>query len=156
VRSICVRHGKGSGWGWNAGGHGFGWKQREANSAAHKMPVSAAKPTDPPSVRRILRHPRPPSTQLLNSTDRVLACFLPLRAGKVVRREQPSPRRHRAAEPQPNSSIHLTHGARRSLGDSPGGSICDHLRHLRLKIRNFHAMENSRSSCGPRPIRKTG
>jgi hypothetical protein len=31
--------------------------------------------------------------------------------------------------------------AQRSLGDSPGGSICVHLRHLRLKIRNFHAVE---------------
>jgi hypothetical protein len=28
--------------------------------------------------------------------------------------------------------------AQRSLDDSPGGSICVHLRHLRLKIRNFH------------------
>jgi hypothetical protein len=35
-----------------------------------------------------------------------------------------------------------TQRAQRSLGDSPGGSICVHLRHLRLKIRNFHGVEN--------------
>jgi hypothetical protein len=42
-------------------------------------------------------------------------------------------------------SIHFsqrTQRAQRSLDDSPGGSICVHLRHLRLKIRNFHGMEN--------------
>jgi hypothetical protein len=42
-------------------------------------------------------------------------------------------------------SIHFsqrTQRAQRSLGDSPGGSICVHLRHLRLKIRNFHGMES--------------
>jgi hypothetical protein len=43
-------------------------------------------------------------------------------------------------------SIHFsqrTQRAQRSLGDSPGCSICVHLRHLRLKIRNFHGMENA-------------
>jgi hypothetical protein len=42
-------------------------------------------------------------------------------------------------------SIHFsqrTQRAQRSLDDTPGGSICVHLRHLRLKIRNFHGMEN--------------
>jgi hypothetical protein len=42
-------------------------------------------------------------------------------------------------------SIHFsqrTRRAQRSLGDSTGGFICVHLRHLRLKIRNFHGMEN--------------
>jgi hypothetical protein len=42
-------------------------------------------------------------------------------------------------------SIHFsqrTQRAQRSLDDSPGGSICVHLGHLRLKIRNFHGMEN--------------
>jgi hypothetical protein len=39
-------------------------------------------------------------------------------------------------------SIHFsqrTQRAQRSLCDSPGGSICVHLRHLRLKIRNFQS-----------------
>jgi hypothetical protein len=42
-------------------------------------------------------------------------------------------------------SIHFsqrTQRAQRSLDDTPGGTICVHLRHLRLKIRNFHGMEN--------------
>jgi hypothetical protein len=42
-------------------------------------------------------------------------------------------------------SIHFsqrTRRAQRRYGDSPGCFICVHLRHLRLKIRNFHGMEN--------------